>query len=174
MLRFAQAEPRCVCGCWSNFSLSFSGSSPYVALIIIARKRGGLGQMWGSGPCRCVARTGRGQSPWPGPSPRQPGGPENGLISAEVSWTKAEHSKAVRAEKRSCPEGPFNPHSHPHTHRAAKSPGKAGRTLGSMKAGPRAPACPFFPGHELPIEPVSLACLWLLCGWPEPFIVPAQ
>lgn len=58
--------------------------------------------------------------------------------------------------------------------RALAPPGKASRAVGSTGAGPRAPACPFFPGHKLPIMPITPACLRLLCGWPEPRIVPAQ
>lgn len=58
--------------------------------------------------------------------------------------------------------------------RASVLPGRAGRALGSTRAGPRAPACPFFPGHELPTVPITPACLRLLCGWPESCIVPAQ
>lgn len=44
----------------------------------------------------------------------------------------------------------------------------------AARAGPRAPAHPFFPGHRLPMVPLTPACLRQLCGWPEPLIVPAQ
>lgn len=41
---------------------------------------------------------------------------------------------------------------------------------------PRTPAGPFFPGQELFLVPMLgvLACVHVLCGWPEPPIVCAQ